>query len=69
MPPEHGPASGCAGFDGGRTRFYATGEPGAASLGVIRLETGTIVVFDHALWHDGEPVTHGMKWVMRTDVL
>ncbi|MFE9324877.1 2OG-Fe(II) oxygenase [Nocardia sp. NPDC052278] len=56
-------------FDGGRTRFYAGGEPGAASLGAVGPEAGTIVVFDHALWHDGEPVTHGTKWVMRTDVL
>ncbi|MFI6365477.1 2OG-Fe(II) oxygenase [Nocardia sp. NPDC050630] len=56
-------------FDGGQTRFYASGEPGAASLGVVRPETGAIVVFDHALWHDGEPVTGGTKWVMRTDVL
>ncbi|MFX0577392.1 2OG-Fe(II) oxygenase [Nocardia nepalensis] len=56
-------------FDGGQTRFYASGEPDAASLGVVRPETGTIVVFDHALWHDGEPVTGGTKWVMRTDVL
>lgn len=26
-------------------------------------------MFDHTLWHDGEPVTDGTKHVMRTDVL
>ncbi|UFT00297.1 2OG-Fe(II) oxygenase [Nocardia huaxiensis] len=56
-------------FTGGTTRFHANGDPRSPVLGDIRPERGTIVVFDHALWHTGEPVTAGTKWVMRTDVL
>jgi hypothetical protein len=55
------------GFRGGRTRFYRTRRGG--DLGAIVPELGTAAVFDHALWHDGEPVTEGTKHVMRTDAL
>jgi WD40 repeat protein len=30
---------------------------------------GLAIIFDHQLWHGGEPVTAGAKYVMRTDVL
>ncbi len=58
-----------AAFCGGRTRYYAERTPDAASLGEVSPEAGTAIVFDHALWHDGEAVTAGTKYVMRTDVL
>jgi len=35
----------------------------------VRPQAGSAIVFDHRLWHDGEPVTAGTKLVMRTDVL
>jgi WD40 repeat protein len=56
-------------FAGGRTRFYESGEPGAPSIGEVAPEAGLFVVFDHALWHDGEAVTEGQKRVIRTDVM
>jgi WD40 repeat protein len=58
-----------AAFSGGRTRYYAERTPDAAPLGEVCAEAGTAIVFDHALWHDGEAVTQGTKYVMRTDVL
>jgi WD40 repeat protein len=53
---------------GGNTRFYADprGETPWASLAPA---TGTAIVFDHRAWHDGEPVTEGIKHVLRTDVM
>lgn len=55
-------------FEGGHTRFYedrwtqeiARSVPPAA---------GTGIVFDHTLWHDGQAVTRGKKYVLRTDVM
>lgn len=54
-------------FRGGRTRFYRDRRGG--ELGAIAPRTGTAIVFDHDLWHDGEAVTEGTKHVMRTDVM
>lgn len=48
-------------FEGGATRFY----PGDA----VTPRAGQAIVFEHALWHDGAPVTRGTKYVMRTDVM
>jgi predicted 2-oxoglutarate/Fe(II)-dependent dioxygenase YbiX len=56
-------------FSGGATRYYAERSEGSGLLGVVRPEAGTLIVFDHELWHDGEAVTSGTKYVMRTDVL
>jgi hypothetical protein len=55
------------GFEGGATRFYSARR--GAMLGAIVPRTGTAIVFDHRLWHDGEPVVRGTKHVLRTDVL
>jgi len=54
-------------FAGGRTRFYA-GRHGPL-IGAVSPRGGTAIVFDHDLWHDGEPVTGGTKHVVRTDVV
>jgi predicted 2-oxoglutarate/Fe(II)-dependent dioxygenase YbiX len=56
-------------FTGGATRYYAERAEGSELLGVVRPEAGTLIVFDHELWHDGEAVSSGTKYVMRTDVL
>ncbi len=55
-------------FSGGRTRFYAdhTARETWASLAP---EAGSAICFDHRAWHDGEAVTTGTKYVLRTDVL
>jgi WD40 repeat protein len=54
-------------FEGGKTRFYDARR--GAPIGAVVPRTGTAIVFDHELWHDGEPVTSGTKHVLRTDVL
>ncbi len=51
-------------FEGGATRFYE-GERVAA----VAARAGQAIVFDHRLWHDGEAVSGGVKYVMRTDVM
>lgn len=56
-------------FSGGATRYYAERAEGSEVLGAVRPEAGTLIVFDHGLWHDGEAVSSGTKYVMRTDVL
>lgn len=56
-------------FSGGATRYYAERSEDSEVLGMVRPEAGTLIVFDHALWHDGEAVSSGTKYVMRTDVL
>ena len=55
-------------FEGGRTRFYVD-QRGEAVTTVVAPSLGTAIAFDHRLWHDGEPVTHGTKVVLRTDVM
>jgi WD40 repeat protein len=56
-------------FEGGTTRFFRERDPSVAPWTVVRPRAGTAIVFDHALWHDGEPVTAGTKHVLRTDVV
>jgi WD40 repeat protein len=56
-------------FSGGATRYYAERSEDSGLLGAVRPEAGTLIVFDHELWHDGEAVSLGTKYVMRTDVL
>ena len=56
------------GFSGGHTRFYAD-RNGASTTASIGPAAGSAVIFDHDLWHDGESVTEGTKYVMRTDVM
>lgn len=55
-------------FVGGRTRFYASAAGGDTTQ-VFTAQTGMAIVFEHSLWHDGEAVPEGTKYVMRTDVL
>jgi hypothetical protein len=61
-----------AGFDGGDTVFYAHGPSGAGApieLGRVRPTAGSLLLFDHALWHAGAEVSGGVKHVLRSDVL
>ena len=63
-----------AAFSGGDTVFYAHG-PGAGDgavpveLGRVRPRAGSLLLFDHALWHAGADVTAGTKHVLRSDVM
>lgn len=56
-------------FVGGTTRFYASGPAVSAPIRVVVPTAGTAALFSHAIWHDGEAVTEGVKHVMRTDVM
>lgn len=57
-------------FTGGDTLFYAAG-PGQAAreIGRVQPRAGSLILFDHRLWHSGEQVTAGVKHIMRSDVL
>ena len=35
----------------------------------LQPKTGSLVIFEHHLWHSGRPVTTGCKYVLRTDVV
>jgi WD40 repeat protein len=55
-------------FRGGRTRFYSD-HTAATAWAALEPEAGSAIAFDHRAWHDGEAVTQGTKFVLRTDVL
>jgi hypothetical protein len=48
------------GYEGGATRFEAAKVVGAA---------GTALIFQHGLVHEGAEVKHGLKYVLRSDVM
>ena len=58
-------------FDGGDTRFtfvrHVDGKRQSETL-TVRPETGMALLFIHDQWHEGVPVTRGVKYVLRTDV-
>lgn len=61
-------------FEGGATRFFAHGPEGDAEgdnpvLLELRPPQGSLILFDHGLWHDGDEVLAGTKHVLRSDLL
>lgn len=62
-------------FLGGDTVFYAQGPAGhghggaRCELGRVRPQAGSLLLFDHDIWHAGDEVTAGTKHVLRSDVL
>lgn len=60
-------------FEGGDTLFYAAGpqagEGQSNLVARIRPRAGSLIVFDHSIWHAGEEVTRGVKHVLRSDLL
>lgn len=61
-------------FDGGDTVFYASGPRAQdctqpAEIGRLTPRRGSLIVFDHALWHAGAVVTRGCKHVLRSDLI
>jgi hypothetical protein len=60
-------------FDGGHTLFYAAGPQGGEGesnlVARIRPRVGSLILFDHGIWHAGEEVTRGVKYVLRSDLL
>ncbi|MHB8448402.1 MAG: 2OG-Fe(II) oxygenase [Rudaea sp.] len=67
--------SGPEAFEGGDTLFYengprADGEYGAPRV-VARVQprAGSLIIFDHSIWHAGDTVTRGVKHILRSDLL
>lgn len=62
-------------FDGGDTLFYSAGPGGdengepARLIGRVRPRAGSLILFDHGLWHSGETVSRGAKHILRSDVI
>ena len=60
-------------FEGGDTLFYAAGpqagEGKSNLVARIRPRVGSLIVFDHHIWHAGEEVTRGIKHVLRSDLI
>ncbi len=60
-------------FDGGDTLFYAGGpshgEREQDVVARVRPTAGSLILFDHGIWHAGATVTRGTKYVLRSDLL
>lgn len=50
------------GFEGGSTMLIGLNEE-------IKPKEGMLLLFDHKILHSGQPVTEGVKYVLRTDVM
>ncbi|MBV1861253.1 MAG: 2OG-Fe(II) oxygenase, partial [Nannocystaceae bacterium] len=57
-----------SGFGGGATHFY-TSKARTERLATVTPREGLAIVFPHELWHEGEEVRSGHKYVLRTDVV
>ena len=55
-------------FEGGRTLFYRS-KTDAQVWAEYQPVMGDLIVFDHTIWHEGEELTAGQKFVLRTDIL
>jgi len=60
-------------FDGGDTVFYAAGpaqgEGEEQVVARVRPAAGSLILFDHGIWHAGATVTRGTKYILRSDLL
>ena len=54
-------------FAGGRTLFLNPANERAPAM-EVGPTTGSVLLFEHDMFHAGEVVTEGVKWIMRTDV-
>ena len=55
-------------FAGGKTLFFNSKEDDTV-IGVYKPEKGDLIIFDHNLWHSGEMVTSGEKYILRSDII
>ena len=55
-------------FEGGRTLFFKTKETNEIWAS-YNPKQGDLIVFDHNVWHEGEVLTQGEKFVLRSDIL
>lgn len=59
------------GFEGGATNFLsdAASPPRGRVLESLAPEPGMLLVFQHNIYHEGEKLTSGLKYMMRSDVM
>lgn len=62
------------GFDGGATNFLDPGSKSVVTLQYpvlesLKPEAGMLLVFQHDIFHEGERLRSGRKYMMRTDVM
>ena len=55
-------------FGGGRTLFFHSMESDEV-IQSYEPEQGDLIVFDHNIWHSGEEVTAGAKYILRSDII
>ncbi|HLK98261.1 MAG TPA: 2OG-Fe(II) oxygenase [Hymenobacter sp.] len=55
-------------FVGGRTLFYRSKDD-LAIWAEYHPAKGDLIVFDHTIWHEGEQLLEGQKFVLRSDIL
>jgi len=55
-------------FEGGRTLFFESKESDSI-LSSYEPEKGDLIIFDHNLWHSGETVLKGEKYILRSDII
>lgn len=55
-------------FQGGRTLFYKSKEAQEIWASYTPCK-GDVIVFDHNVWHEGEELSAGEKFVLRSDIL
>lgn len=56
------------GFVGGETRFFGDWNHKKQVYDVVP-KTGSVLLFEHQLYHSGETVVRGRKYAMRTDIM
>lgn len=60
--------NGVEDFTGGRTLFYHSKDAQEIWMAYTP-QQGDLIVFDHNLWHEGEVLQSGEKFVLRSDIL
>jgi WD40 repeat protein len=55
-------------FEGGRTLFYKSKENEEIWAEYIP-KKGDLIVFDHNVWHEGEVLKSGEKYILRSDII
>lgn len=59
-----------ASCEGGDTQFYEAAHAGDGEpIATVTPRAGSLIVFDHRLWHAGARVTAGTKYILRSDVV
>lgn len=55
-------------YRGGRTLFFNSKEDDTI-IESFEPDAGDLIIFDHNLWHSGEKVEQGEKYILRSDIL